>query len=102
MCVHQSNTKTTSTKFHEKILNRSQEKEERKKTLKNGQNNPKSFSPGVGDRFEFFIFVTTSEMPQSLICKVSEKNTQSFSKNGGTYIQGCRQTDKLKQTVSFD
>ena len=41
-------------------------------------------------------------MPQSLICKVSEKNTQKIKKNGGIYIQGYRQTDKLKQTVSFD
>ena len=67
------------------MLNRSQENKECKKTLqkwaKITQNAP---FPRVGDRCEFFMFVTTSPMPQRSIFKVSEKNIQSFSKNGRT------------------
>ena len=82
------------------MLNRSQEKEERKKTplkwTKITQNTP---CPGVGDRSQFFLFVTTSAMPQCLYAKCQKINIQSFSKNGGTYIQRDRQTNKLKQVV---
>ena len=93
---HQRNTKNISTKFHEKMLNRSQEKEDPKKLVKITYNVP---SPGVGDRCESFKFVTTSAMLQRSISKVSGKNIQSFSKNGGTYLERDRQTDKLQQAV---
>ena len=97
---HQSNTENISTKFYKEMLNRSQEKEERKRTpLKWTKITKNAPSPGLGDRSQFFMFVTTSAMPQCLYPKFQKINIQSFSKNGGTYIQRDRQTNKLKQVV---
>ena len=73
---HQSNTKNISTKFHERMLNCSHKKEERKKNTKMGQNNPKCPLPHIQ----------------------SFREKHSIIPKKWWNIQRSRQTDKLKQT----
>ena len=49
-------------------------KKKQKKTQKWAKITQNAPCPRVGDRCEFFMFVTTSAMPQRSISKVSEKN----------------------------
>ena len=65
------------------MLNHSQKNEECKKTpQKWAKRTQNARFRRFGHRCEFFMFVPTSAMPERSIPKVSEKNTQSFSKNG--------------------
>ena len=77
------------------MLNRPQEEEECKKDPKMGKNNRKCH-PLLGwvIGMKLSMFVTTSAMPRRFICKVSKKNIQSFSRNGGTYRETEKQTNR--------